>query len=713
MVDDHVRQRVRTPHAARPVALVGLAFVALVILWAGRDITFLEDDWFFIDTRLGGTLDTYLQPHNEHLLLVPVALYKALFVTVGISHYWPYRVMVIVAHLACVVLLFLVARRSIGSRPALFVPLPFLFIGPAWHVVLFPFNVQWCLSIAALLGLLLLLERRDTRSEIACSLLVVVALASSSLGVPIAAGVIVAVLWHPDRWRRAWIPAGPLALYGVWFLAYNLHPNYQGPRQFPPSARYVFDAAAGAMGGLLGLPTGGETSGRLHRWFVVTVDLLTAVGALVLVWLVAIRRRVSARLAMLLVTLLSNWVLLAITRSFVSPSSSRYIYGGAFLIVLVALELARGAPIGRRAVPVLAVVACAAGALNLVWLLHDAGPRRKDAIQLAAQLGAVEVSRDFVSPSFPPRFWPALPPILAARYFHAIDTLHGSPGSSPREIAASPEYARVAADEVLLRAARVGLTPYVGPTPRFAHREVAGDRRLDRAAGCVSVAPNGPGPSGVELTLPTEGMVIGTGPGVDAEARLRRFADTFPKAPVGTVGRLPQLLSVPRGRASTPWQVQIRPRGAFKLLVDGHREVIENSAGRVEVCQRTADRRRFVSLMPFAGRQALVAHNQVGGYVESGGLRGGLLSLRGWSASSQGGPAEVVVVFADGRFVAAARPSTPRQDVAESLGPAARASGFEILAPLDQGESQATAPRIRVFGIIGHRASEIPRLKSR
>jgi hypothetical protein len=72
-----------------------------------------------------------------------------------------------------------------------------------------------------------------------------------------------------------------------------------------------------------------------------------------------------------------------------------------------------------------------------------------------------------------------------------------------------------------------------------------------------------------------------------------------------------------------------------------------------------------------------------------------------------------VVVFADGRFVAAARPSTPRQDVAESLGPAARASGFEILAPLDQGESQATAPRIRVFGIIGHRASEIPRLKSR
>ena len=241
--------------------------------------------------------------------------------------------------------------------------------------------MQWCGSIAALLGLLLLLERRDKHSEVACSLLVVLALASSSLGVPIAAGVIVAVLWDPDRWRRVWIPAAPLALYGLWFLAYNLHPNYQGPRKFPPSARYVFDAAAGAVGGLLGLPLGLETTGRLHRWFVGTVDLITAVGATALVWLVAVRRRVSARLAMLLVTLLLNWVLLAITRSFASPYSSRYIYAGVFLIVLVALELARGASIGRRALPVLAVVACAAGTLNLVWLLHDAGPasRGRDA----------------------------------------------------------------------------------------------------------------------------------------------------------------------------------------------------------------------------------------------------------------------------------------------------------------------------------------------
>jgi hypothetical protein len=54
-------------------------------------------------------VDAYLEPHNEHLVLIPAALYKALFATVGLEPYWPYRLMVIGAHLASVALLFLVA----------------------------------------------------------------------------------------------------------------------------------------------------------------------------------------------------------------------------------------------------------------------------------------------------------------------------------------------------------------------------------------------------------------------------------------------------------------------------------------------------------------------------------------------------------------------------------------------------------------------------
>ena len=42
----------------------------------------------------------------------------------------------------------------------------------------------------------------------------------------------------------------PIALYGLWFFTYNRDPTFQGERRFPPDLRYMFDAAAGAMGGL-------------------------------------------------------------------------------------------------------------------------------------------------------------------------------------------------------------------------------------------------------------------------------------------------------------------------------------------------------------------------------------------------------------------------------------------------------------------------------
>ena len=196
-----------TSHASTAIAATALAAVGLVILRVGHGVTFLQDALVFVQYRLGGSLDTYLEPANEHLVLVPVALHKALFVTVGISHFWPYLAVGVVAHLACLVLLFIFAERAVGRRPALLVLVPLLFIGAAWEVVLIPLSeMQWCVSIAALLGLLLLLDRRDTRSELACTLLLVLAFASSSLCVSIAAGVVVHILWDADRWRRIWIP---------------------------------------------------------------------------------------------------------------------------------------------------------------------------------------------------------------------------------------------------------------------------------------------------------------------------------------------------------------------------------------------------------------------------------------------------------------------------------------------------------------------------
>ncbi len=67
--------------------------------YAGRHLTFFYDEWAFILTRRGGGLGTYLDPHNGHLALFPVIVYKVLFATVGLRHYTPYRVVEIALHL--------------------------------------------------------------------------------------------------------------------------------------------------------------------------------------------------------------------------------------------------------------------------------------------------------------------------------------------------------------------------------------------------------------------------------------------------------------------------------------------------------------------------------------------------------------------------------------------------------------------------------------
>src|SRR5947209_7490024 len=92
---------------------------ALLLLYAGRHLTFFYDEWSFILTRRGGGLHTYLDPHNGHPVLFPVIVYKLLFELVGLRHYAPYRVVGVALHLLCAALLYVLARRRIGPWAAL------------------------------------------------------------------------------------------------------------------------------------------------------------------------------------------------------------------------------------------------------------------------------------------------------------------------------------------------------------------------------------------------------------------------------------------------------------------------------------------------------------------------------------------------------------------------------------------------------------------
>src|ERR671916_2692173 len=102
----------------------------------------------------------------------------------------PYRVMGVAAHLLCAGLLFEFARRRIGTALAAALAAPVVVLGSGRFVVLFPFNIQWTLSLAALIGILFLLERSFRGRDLAICALLVVAVAAPSLGIPMAAGVL-------------------------------------------------------------------------------------------------------------------------------------------------------------------------------------------------------------------------------------------------------------------------------------------------------------------------------------------------------------------------------------------------------------------------------------------------------------------------------------------------------------------------------------------
>ena len=85
-------ETVRRPEPGPLIALVAMMVVAsAVILAKGRGLTFSYDEWDWIVGRIPWRTDVLLTPHNGHLSLVPLLIFKVLFVTVGLKAYWVYR----------------------------------------------------------------------------------------------------------------------------------------------------------------------------------------------------------------------------------------------------------------------------------------------------------------------------------------------------------------------------------------------------------------------------------------------------------------------------------------------------------------------------------------------------------------------------------------------------------------------------------------------
>lgn len=574
----------RAPRLSRhlPTLLLGLAVLASSALLLGLQtgLTFFQDDFAFLLKRPDVSPSSVFPPHGEHIVVLPVLIYRALIEVFGMSTAFPEKVVQTTLLAVSGVLLFVYARRRVGAWVALSTAVIILFFGPAWDVLEWDFEMGYAGSVATGLAMLLALERRDRSGDIAACVLLVASIAFGSVGVAFAAGALVDVWlrrgpgWR-EGWRRLYVPGVGLFLYGIWYLGYAR--DAQSTLTWHNVARspaYLFDGVASSLDSLVGLntrPTGGEASTGGPLWG--RPLLVALIAVIVLLWLPG--RQLSPRFWVVGAIGLAFWLLAAFF--FIpgrEPEASRYMYMGAILLVLALAEVFDGVHLGCRGNAALAIATVAIVASNLVFLV-DGKRLLKSQTQLArADLGAIEIARDTVHPDFllDPQFsgTASLIDVTASGYFAAADA-HGTPADSPAQIFSEPEAVRERADDVLVHALGVGLfQDAAGRTAGGPPRVLGAAATKAIRSGSCTVLPAGAGRRGARVEVSPPGPIIHVGVGKPAKLRIRRFSRTaFPVVLADLAGSSSAQLRIPRDRSHVPWQLQIAASQAVRVCGGG------------------------------------------------------------------------------------------------------------------------------------------------
>jgi hypothetical protein len=141
----------------RPLAWAALAaamaLAAALLLWEGRGLTFLVDEWWFGfagATKLDAS--SLLTPDNGHLAVVPIPLTKASLELFGAGTTPPLRLVGILAHLGTALFLFLLLRRRIGEADALVPTVLVLFFGASSDLLIGSHGLPMTIAVSTGLG---------------------------------------------------------------------------------------------------------------------------------------------------------------------------------------------------------------------------------------------------------------------------------------------------------------------------------------------------------------------------------------------------------------------------------------------------------------------------------------------------------------------------------------------------------------------------------
>jgi hypothetical protein len=539
------------PRRASPTVLLAAVLLAsaAVLLVLGWPLTFFQDTWSFLLTRQGFSASDFLAPHNEHLVVIPVAINKLVLGVFGMSTARPEMVLMTLTVLVSGALVFVYVRRRIGPWPALMAATLMLFLGSAWQVLLWPFEIEFSGALMAGLAMMLVLERDDRRGDAWACLLLTISIGFGSLGLSFAAAALVDVfLKRRSRgWGRAYVVAVPLLLYVAWYLGWGHKAEHHLTiHNILMSPQYVFDGFASAVDSLAGLsniPVDAPGQPEWGRPLLIALIALAIYGQ---------RRKpgFSPHFWPAAAAGLSYWLLAAF--NFIpgrEAASTRYVYAGVAFLLLIVATLLQGVRLSRRALWIGAGLTLLALGPNLAQLKDGANWLKEQSVLTRADTAAIEIARRTVPPSF--ALTPevagtaSLTPVNAGQYFEAT-AAHGSPAYSVDELAKALPVGRYWADVALSKALPLSTST----------RSVTG---LPNGLGPCVTLPGGAGTATPQVRL-WHGLVkVWLAPGPEATLQLRRFATgQFPVDLGSLPGGSMTLLRIPRDAAPQPWFAQVQ-----------------------------------------------------------------------------------------------------------------------------------------------------------
>jgi hypothetical protein len=531
-------------------ALVAAGAMTLVLTW---HLTFFQDTWEFLINRRGFTVDSFLQPHNEHLVVFPVAIQQLFLHLFGMTSARPEYILFVAFLLVTDFLVFVYVRRRVGQWLALFAAVLILCLGPAWELLLWPFEITLVGSVLFGLAMLLALERDDRYGDAVASACLLLSLGFSSVGVPFAVAAIAAVALSPPKRRRqrGVAMAIPILLYVAWYIGWGHDAEtHLSVHNVLASPRFVAETLAVGVGNLFGLGASSASGGTDTTWGCV---LLVLIAALLIAYK-RLRPGIPTTFWPLAIAAVVNWFLTAFNEMpGRDPTSSRYQYATCILLLLMAANLLQGMRVSRRIILLGGAVTLLAIGPNLVVLKDGRDFFADQTVFTRSDTAAIEIARRTVSPGFElaPGFsgTGSLINIFAGPYLEAVDE-YGSPAYTQAELASAPAEGRRAADVVLSQA--------------LALKTVTRPETYDFGAlpeNCVALLD-----SEREVRLDPGQTRIEVAPGPEAHLSLRRFATgEFPVQLAPLPGESTTALTIPRDESPRPWYLHVEAEQAVRV----------------------------------------------------------------------------------------------------------------------------------------------------